>query len=230
MKYRCYRITRGLHDRSSSPADLLQFFFCSFRPRGLCKPSSLPSKANWKHFLLKRRRLETEADNSQTSTATATQSYISSRNSLIKQDCCRGLVEWDRVPPVVTPVCCVRRLLESPQLVYKHGGTARSVDATLETSRLASIILEMSPITVFGVHKPQEGGAQSQSWVDCWLSNGSDAGGYWIALHVCTDWAAGVGGYRPGKQHYDVQKRIFICGQQGRDLWSDRLNPESNKL
>jgi hypothetical protein len=48
------------------------------------------------------------------------------------------------VPPAVTSVRCVRRLLEAPHLDCKHWGTARSVDATLETSHLASIVLEIS--------------------------------------------------------------------------------------
>jgi hypothetical protein len=59
----------------------------------------------------------------------------------------RGLTEWEHVPPsAVTSVCRVHRLLEAPQLVCKQWGTARSIDATLQTSRLASYVLEISGI------------------------------------------------------------------------------------
>lgn len=103
---------------------------------------------------------------------------------------CDRLMDWDWMPPAVMSVCCVCRLLKVPQLVYKQRETAWSVDTTLKTSWLASIILEMSTNTVSGIYKLQESGAQSQSGVDYQVKAVvMDSGS---ALHACANTAAAL--------------------------------------
>jgi hypothetical protein len=55
-----------------------------------------------------------------------------------------GLRSRDRPHPAVTSLCHMCQL-EAPHLIYNHWERSRSVDATLEAPRIASIILEISP-------------------------------------------------------------------------------------
>jgi hypothetical protein len=98
--------------------------------------------------------------------------------------------------PTVISVCCLHWLLESPQQVCKHWGTAQVFDAMLETFRLALIVLEISGMSKhhlwpsLRMYKLQELGVGS---VFHWLSSSNDS---------CTDssdWLcdmAGVCSYR----------------------------------
>jgi hypothetical protein len=132
-------------------------------------------------------------------------------------------------------VCCVRRLLDAPQLDWKQWETALFVDATLETIRLGQINLEMSEMShhrLWRMWTAREWGAGS---VFIWLSNGS-AGKCivkWYAsvcrLNGRSEWLP-TGVRIPEEQYHDVEANIYI--QKSRTVICEpaESNPGNNQL